>query len=108
MPRRRRIENDAVVAGGLVRIVQKAREEFEGGNLQSTSAGQLLFHRGDCGVRQDPAKGTDHPLAIGSGRLLGLQIERPQTGDAGYLRGVRTDPCRQDIIKIGCRLSRGR
>ena len=100
VPRRRRVEDDVVVARGIVG--QEGRELVERSNLRGAGAGQLLTHGREFLGAGVCAHLRDHPLAIGLGGVVGVDVQHRQARRAGHgnRRVAKLDP--EHLVQVRC------
>ena len=99
-----RIENHMIEIGGGVGIAQEPGELVEGSDLDRARAGKLLLHAGDRSRGQHPAVRPDDPLAVLSGRFLGINVEGEQARNRWHGRGAVAQRDAEHLVQIGCRV----
>ena len=104
MTGRRGVEDDVIEVRRRGAVAEQLRELVEGGDLDGARARELLFHAGDGGGRQHVAERSDDALAVGRGRLLGIDVEHREPRNGGHGGRRRGDLDAQHLAEVRGRI----
>ena len=97
--RGRGIKDDVVV--GLVLVRQERGELVKGSNLGGAGTRQLLAHRGQFCSAGIAGHLRHHALAVGLGRVVGIDVEHRQARHLGYRHRRVLQLHAQHLIQVG-------
>jgi hypothetical protein len=89
---------------GRARVTEELRELVERGDLDSAGARELLLDAAHRGVRQHASVRTDHLLAVGMRRGLGIDVEGEKARHAGHRTRLTGERRFEHLVEVGCRV----